>query len=671
MRPDGLYLGSEVPQDRVCSVWENRAVLRAFITTMHTQHIKQHFLLYFAVFTIGMVLSPAVLSAAVPTPDSLVDPGNPACIPAAAPPCFTSVQAALTAADALVNAPTSTWTGYTIMVEPGTYNEAITLKPHITLQGRETARTVLTAGGTGTIVAAIDVVGAALSNFTLTNAAAGVFVSGNSSVSITNNIFFTGPGGAGIRFQNTQNAAGLLVINNTFIRNAAALVRDADIRIANNLFSDNSANISDSAASLGQVNISFNAFYPAPFASEPTGTIFLPNALAPGADPLFADPLRTPPEMDLHLVTGSPCINKGTNVFGTGNSVDGFVSDLGAFGGPRADTLPFPLSGVFVDAPDATTIVVSWQGNAGYQVGGYRVWYGRSPGLYTGDGALEGTSPILTQDTIQTLSDLSTVVTTTLAAPALGQPQPLNKGLLLTWPAVPGATAYKVYYSTSPFDELSRSSASSVVVEGGPPFALSGLTNGEAYYVAVVVFQPDYVIAVTAINTALVQVSDLVPGQADESAYSAPVTIRAGAPAEGLLSAVLSSIPEASAAFPGLPNTKNGCFIATAVYGSSSAPEVRTLRVFRDRYLLTNGAGRAFVRWYYEHGPAAAAYLDAHPGHKPLVRAVLLPAVATASFLTRAPLVVKAYVVAIVLLYGAVRAFRRARRSDLAAGERR
>lgn len=52
-----------------------------------------------------------------------------------------------------------------------------------------------------------------------------------------------------------------------------------------------------------------------------------------------------------------------------------------------------------------------------------------------------------------------------------------------------------------------------------------------------------------------------------------------------------------------------GCFIATAAFGSYDAQEVRDLRSFRDRYLLKNAWGRAFVRFYYAHSPALAGYI--------------------------------------------------------------
>ena len=44
---------------------------------------------------------------------------------------------------------------------------------------------------------------------------------------------------------------------------------------------------------------------------------------------------------------------------------------------------------------------------------------------------------------------------------------------------------------------------------------------------------------------------------------------------------------------------KNGCYIATCVYGSYDCPEVWTLRRFRDNVLMHHVWGRMFVRLYY------------------------------------------------------------------------
>ena len=65
------------------------------------------------------------------------------------------------------------------------------------------------------------------------------------------------------------------------------------------------------------------------------------------------------------------------------------------------------------------------------------------------------------------------------------------------------------------------------------------------------------------------------------------------------------------------------CFIATAAYGSPDAPEVEQLRRFRDRRLLTNRAGKAFVRVYYRVSPPLAHLIAKKPRLRTAVRKTL------------------------------------------------
>ncbi len=70
---------------------------------------------------------------------------------------------------------------------------------------------------------------------------------------------------------------------------------------------------------------------------------------------------------------------------------------------------------------------------------------------------------------------------------------------------------------------------------------------------------------------------------------------------------------------------RENCFIATAAYGSYFAPQVKTLRHFRDNVLLTNAIGKALVRLYYEHSPPIAQFIAKKDYLKAGIRAILTP----------------------------------------------
>lgn len=70
-------------------------------------------------------------------------------------------------------------------------------------------------------------------------------------------------------------------------------------------------------------------------------------------------------------------------------------------------------------------------------------------------------------------------------------------------------------------------------------------------------------------------------------------------------------------------NKKEGCYIATAVYGSYDASEVLVLREFRDTVLKKSCLGRLFIKVYYALSPGIACKLKDNTFINEKVKAIL------------------------------------------------
>ena len=543
------------------------------------------------------------------------------------PDDFSTIQAAINAAN----------TGDTIIVETGSYTENLILRTDVDVRGREAARTFIAANDVVEPTVTIDAINdMRFSNFTLIDSVIGIATTDSADIQVTNIIFDAASGTA----LNVDILSTVDVLNNVFFNNEVAIRRGSiDTQITNNVFRGNTVTITSPGLLINnEANVDFNCFS----ANE--------DLLVSGVDTgLGNDAVVGNPEFvdtgarDFHLQQESPCIDAG---LGT-DIIDNTTADIGAYGGEFADRRPFPVNLPTVENfstnnPEVFNILVEWSANLAYLVtnsvlpGSYRVHYRQnvSGPPYNGTDAGDGTkpSPVAAGNTSSfTLANLQPSVTAPVA-PRLLNAEGRNVSVVLTWEAVARASTYSVYYGISTVDE------NQIDVGDVTTFTVTGLTNGTTYAFAVSASdQPVYFIVVTAL--------DSTPAR-NESVFSAESAISIGNFVESPLSMELAATPEITVAYPPLPDD---CFIATAAFGADWTAEVRALRDFRDRFLLTNGPGRWFVKKYYAYGPSPARYLNEHAYLKPVVRTSLIPFVAVALFWLQASSLAQIALVALML----------------------
>lgn len=99
-------------------------------------------------------------------------------------------------------------------------------------------------------------------------------------------------------------------------------------------------------------------------------------------------------------------------------------------------------------------------------------------------------------------------------------------------------------------------------------------------------------------------------------------------PAEGTPN--VSGEKDPNAAPPAPKESKGGCFIATAAYGSPLAEDVTILRAYRDEVLRGSNLGRRCISAYYYLSPPFARIIEKQDILRFLVRHLLAPAVIAA-----------------------------------------
>lgn len=511
-----------------------------------------------------------------------------------------------------------------IVSAPSQYSVNITItdKTDITIKGDETASVVLSAKRSSEPTILVEgSVGIHLQNLTFIDATTGIRISNSEETSITASVFNLGTSGTAIT---ESNSARSNIENNTFYKNNIAVARSAETTyVRNNIFANNTTAISN--GSTATTRITFNGFYN----NDSNGTVG-ENSIDLN-DPRFVDAAQR----NFHLQSGSDAIGQGASAV-----------DLGAYGGSDAERIPYTVRTLAITAASDDgsnfSVTYSWAPVLDYRIS--------ADVTYTLSHYFEQFEPPYA-NVIASITDSTYTVSGTLpavVAPAI--PDGLtavagNQKVLVTWNGVPQATGYSVHYGINSTTEYTAPDISGTRVE------INGLQNGITYKFSVRAQSQAIVHAIVNPTTA---------NGLSATAGSNDVARALGSVLRSPDSGEVTATPEQTLAYPALPD--EGCFIATAAFGYYLAPQVQSLRDFRDRFLVTNTPGRAFVRWYYHTSPPIADFVREHAAARSAVRASLYPVVLFASLATHAPELAVALIVGVPLVsLVAIRNIRRRR----------
>ncbi len=581
----------------------------------------------FFVFSFLWILSPSQLFAAVTR--------------SSAPSItYTTIQDALD--DAV--------TGDTITADVGTYAEHLNFSTvitnnvdNLTLEGEETARTIIDGGGTGNVIdLATFSKHITIKKFTIKNGTTGLSIGStgtSGAINITNNIITENTTGI-----QCGTSANINITNNSIDQNTTGIscANSTATTVTNSIVSNTTTTGTTGINVANSAIVTYNDVY------NNGSNTFVSGTGNITTNPLLVDPTNN----DYHLKLNSPAIDAGNPDPAFNDLIDSTRNDIGAYGGPSMDVTPFLVSNLKVvcTSNDCSTINLSWNENQAYNIGDYQVFSGTASGSYgapisTGGTGICNTSHVCTFPIAFTPAPPPAPPPTAAGQLILDQPTfgdsllKLHWSLTVTPPA--NLAGYFVYYGVNQGGPY-NGAGSPKDAGNNTSYTLTGLTNGTVYYIIVKAYSaPLFYIAVKAKDTSgntsdfSTEVTDILTDPKTESTGS---------------SNEVHEFPEALAPFPDLPD-QGRCFIATAAYGSPWEPQVKILRSFRDEYLKPYDWGRRFIAWYYHHSPPWAQYLNEHASLKPIVRAALIPAVAVASFFLATTEIERFFILILLILF--------------------
>ena len=528
---------------------------------------------------------------------------------------FTVPGSAATIRDAIALAKQSTDTSDTITVSSNTYTENLVITKSLTLQAKDGAKVILQAAVSGDPLIRADGPGVSvtLQRLILVTGGAGVVV--NNVTAILRNLVIRSAATA----IDCRSLTASTIEQVTFYQATKGIAcSNSTVTIQNNIF----ANFIQPGVPISLIGTPGGVTLPNRnlFFQSPGGERGSDEVTTNDPDLLFVDPVNN----NFHLQAASAARRVTT-------SIDP-AQDLGAYGGPNAPSAPFPPGrpDVTCDAASPATCTIIWPKNLDYVVTGYLV-SSSAPSAPAPD---YSTVTPLSADT--TLCPDTTCRTTiaSLAEFSSDPARPLaptarvgDGKLELSWPAVTDATAYEVYWATTP-DAVTLGTPNDTASTNQA--TANGLINGTPYYLSLrAISRPALHVAVQSLYGAVA-----VSGKASE--FSETESEPYGTPLYSPRSPETEATPQAVVGFPPLEET-GGCFIATAAYGSAMAPQVQALRTWRDRYLVSNSPGRAFIRFYETWSPPAADVIRRSDTLRSVARFLLWPLVGFAELWVRWP----------------------------------